>query len=65
MKLHQDEVEIEDVGANKYALVDIVLNKLSADRMNELYMSGDLDKIYEEFDITGKVKIPKRRKGNW
>jgi hypothetical protein len=48
-------------GMGRYALVEHELSNLSSDEINELYLSGDLDKIYEDFDRTGEVKVRKVR----
>ena len=50
-------------GMGRYAPIERALNRLGSDRVNELYLSGELDKIYEEFDRTGKVRIKKSKKG--
>jgi hypothetical protein len=49
-------------GMGKYSKVERALSNLSSDEMNELYLSGDLDRIYEDFDRTGEVKIPKKKR---
>jgi hypothetical protein len=43
-------------GMGKYTAVEMELSHLSSDEMNELYLSGDLDKAYEDYDRTGEVK---------
>jgi hypothetical protein len=48
-------------GMGSYTSLEIELNYLSIDELNELYYSGELDKIYEEFERTGEVKIRIRK----
>lgn len=49
-------------GMGRYTPVEIALSYLSNDELNELYLSGELDRIYEEFDRTGEVKIRRATK---
>jgi hypothetical protein len=44
-------------GMGKYTLVEEELSHLSADEKTELYLSGRLDDMYEDFDRTGEVNI--------
>lgn len=46
----------------RYAPVERALNRLSSDQLNELYLSGDLDRIYEDFDRTGEVSLKKTKR---
>lgn len=48
-------------GMGRYSAVERELSHLSSDEINELYLSGDLDRIYEEFDRTGEINIKKAR----
>jgi hypothetical protein len=49
-------------GMSRYTPVERALSRLSNDELNELFLSGELDRIYEEFEKTGKVRI-RRGKG--
>ncbi|PEA25929.1 hypothetical protein CON44_18500 [Bacillus cereus] len=57
-------------GMGSYTPVEMELNHLSIDEINELYLSGSLDKTYDEYERTGEINIKKKkakakaRKGN-
>lgn len=44
-------------GMGTYTPFENELSHLSVDEINELYLSGDLDKMYEEFERTTKAKV--------
>lgn len=46
-------------GMGRYTEVERELSHLSADEMNELYLSGDLDKIYDDFDRSNNLSLNK------
>lgn len=48
-------------GMGRYTQVEYELSHLSIDELNELYLNGDLDKAYDDFDRTGEVKIKKAK----
>lgn len=50
------------VGMGRYTQLETELNNLSIDELNELYLSGDLDRAYDDFDRIGTISI--RRAGN-
>lgn len=54
---------MEEKEMGKYLPVERALSRLSSDEINELFLSGELHNIYDEFDRTGNVEIKKKRKG--
>jgi hypothetical protein len=48
-------------GMGKYSAIEAELNNLSADELNELFLNGDLDKIYDDFERTGEVNVRKAK----
>jgi hypothetical protein len=54
-------------GMGKYTNFEMELSHLSIDELNELYLSGGLDKAYDDYERTGEVqrlKPVQKRKGN-
>lgn len=40
----------------KYTVIEEELSNLSIDEINELYLSGGLDRAYDDYDRTGEVR---------
>ena len=54
------ERDFEIKGMGKYAEIEAELSYLSSDELNELYLNGGLDELYDEFDRTGRVSINRK-----
>lgn len=54
------ERDFEIKGMGRYTEVEVELSYLSSDELNELYLNGGLDEIYDEFDRTGRVSINRK-----
>lgn len=44
-------------GMGSYTKVEEQLSVYSADEMNELFLSGDLDKIYDDFERERELEV--------
>ncbi len=45
-----------------YTPVERELSHLSIDEINEMYLNGDLHKVYDEFERTNEVSIEKKKR---